>query len=175
MYSWNLVIGDAAPTPDARRFRQALGSFATGVCLVTTIDKDGKREGLTVNSFSSVSLSPPLVLWSIRDDTRSAEVFLRTRHFIIHVLGADQREMALHFARPTQDKFAGYEAAFAAGIGDCPRLKESVAVYECVTYSQYQEGDHTIMVGRVEAFSHSDKPPLVFHCGCMGSFRELES
>ena len=98
MYSWALITGDAPATVDARMFRQALGAFPTGVCLVTTVTEDGKREGMTINSFASVSLTPPLVLWSIRDDARSAEAFLSGRAFIISVLAADQREIASHLS-----------------------------------------------------------------------------
>lgn len=173
MYSWNLITGDAPATSDARRLRQALGAFPTGVCLVTTAGHDGKREGLTVNSFASVSLAPPLLLWSVRDDTRSAAVFMSSRAFVIHVLTIEQRELALHFARPALDKFDAYEAAFDLGLEGCPRLKESVATYECTVYSRHQEGDHTILVGRVDRFSHSDHPPLMFHGGRMGSVWEL--
>ena len=173
MYSWNLITGDPAATVDGRRLRQALGAFPTGVCLVTTVGPDGKREGMTVNSFASVSLTPPLILWSIRDDTRSAAVFVAARAFILHVLALEQRDLATHFARPAPDKFAAYESVFDTGRGGCPRLADAIAVYECTTYSRYQEGDHTILVGRVEAFSNVDRPPLAFHAGRMGSLREI--
>lgn len=173
MYSWAPMLGDNAQAVDAQRFRKSLGAFPTGVCLVTTVGDDGKREGMTINSFSSVSLAPPLVLWSIRDDARSADVFLTARKFIISVLAANQGEMAMHFARPSADKFLNYESAFDAGLGGCPRLLESAATYECTTYSRYQEGDHTILLGNVQEFSHSEAEPLMFHAGRMGSIKEL--
>ncbi len=173
MYSWALVTGDTPTTLNSRSLREALASFATGVCLVTTRSLDGKREGLTINSFSSVSLTPPLVLWSIRDDTRSADAFLAGRSFVLSVLAESQRELAMHFARPAADKFAGREDDFEEGIGGCPRLRSSVATFECTTYSRYQEGDHTILLGRVEAFAKSDMQPLVFYLGQMGSLAEL--
>lgn len=173
MYSWSFIGGDAPLTVDAGRFRRALGSFPTGVCLVTTVGPDGKREGMTINSFASVSLAPPLVLWSIRDDTRSAEAFLTCRNYTISILASDQKEMASHFARPAFDKFAAYEDAFAVGIGGCPKLKHSAATFECASYSRYQEGDHTILVGRVDAFSSSEATPLLFHSGQMGSVWEV--
>jgi Flavin reductase like domain len=106
MYSWTLITGDTPVTTDARSFRQSLGTFPTGVCLVTTVSTDGKCEGMTINSFASVSLDPPLILWSIRDDARSADAFIGGRHFILSVLAASQRQIALHFARPARDKFA---------------------------------------------------------------------
>src|ERR1700722_14626774 len=112
MYSWTLITGDTPTTSDARSLRQSLGSFPTGVCLVTTVALDGKREGMTINSFASVSLTPPLILWSIRDETRSADSFVSGRCFILSVLAAAQSDLALHFAKPAHDKFAAWEAAF---------------------------------------------------------------
>src|SRR3982750_2868587 len=112
MYSWALITGDAAETVDARHLRQALGAFPTGVCLVTTMSSQGKREGMTINSFSSVSLDPPLLLWSIRDDARSADVFLGARSFNLSVLSCDQQELASHFAKPASDKFEQYADQF---------------------------------------------------------------
>ena len=173
MYSWAPISGDVPHALDAQRFRKALGSFPTGICLVSTLSADGKREGMTVNSFSSVSLAPPLVLWSIRDDANSSNVFLTARSFIISVLAAQQAELAMHFARPAADKFSAYESCFESGIDGCPRLRESVATYECTVYSRHQEGDHTIVLGRVVEFSDSNHQPLLFHAGRMGSLQEL--
>lgn len=173
MYSWAPITGDAPQTMDAQRFRRALGAFPTGICLVTTIADDGKREGMTINSFASVSLAPPLILWSIRDDARSSDAFLTSRTFVLSVLAADQAELAMHFAKPAPDKFERYEEAFEPGIGACPRLKRSVATYECSVYSRHQEGDHTILLGRVHEFSVADHAPLMFHAGKMGSMKEL--
>jgi flavin reductase (DIM6/NTAB) family NADH-FMN oxidoreductase RutF len=173
MYSWALITGDAAETVDARQFRQALGAFPTGVCLVTTTNDDGKREGMTINSFASVSLDPPLILWSIRDDARSADAFLSARSFNLSVLTCDQEALGLHFAKPAPDKFERYADDFDVGANQCPRLKDSVATFECSTYSRHQEGDHTILLGRVERFTRSDKAPLLFHSGQMGSLWDL--
>ncbi|MES2189641.1 MAG: flavin reductase family protein [Pseudomonadota bacterium] len=173
MYSWAPITGDIPQTLDAQRFRKALGSFPTGICLVTTVTEDGKREGMTINSFASVSLAPPLILWSIRDDARSSDAFLTSRTFVLSVLAAGQAELAMHFAKPALDKFESCEDAFEAGIGGCPRLRHSVATYECSVYSRHQEGDHTILLGRVQAFSDSDDTPLMFHAGKMGSMHEL--
>lgn len=173
MYSWAPITGEIPQTLDAQRFRKALGSFPTGICLVTTVAEDGKREGMTINSFASVSLTPPLVLWSIRDDARSSDAFLTTKIFVISVLAASQAELAMHFAKPAPDKFQSCEEAFEPGIKGCPRLKQSVATYECSVYSRHQEGDHTILLGRVLDFSVSDHAPLMFHAGKMGSIAEL--
>jgi flavin reductase (DIM6/NTAB) family NADH-FMN oxidoreductase RutF len=173
MYSWAPIAGKTLQTLDAQRFRKALGSFPTGICLVTTIAEDGKSEGMTINSFASVSLAPALILWSIRDDARSIDAFLTSRAFILSVLAADQAELAMHFAKPAPDKFSRYEGAFEPGIDGCPRLKRSVATYECTVYSRHQEGDHTILLGQVQEFSGSDHAPLMFHAGKMGSMKEL--
>ena len=173
MYSWALITGDAAETIDALQLRQALGAFPTGVCLVTTVSVTGKREGMTINSFASVSLAPPLILWSIRDDARSADAFLGTRSFNLSVLASDHRDLALHFAKPAADKFERFTDAFDVAGNGCPRLKDSVATFECSTYSRHQEGDHTILLGRVERFSHNDKLPLLFHGGQMRSLWDL--
>jgi flavin reductase (DIM6/NTAB) family NADH-FMN oxidoreductase RutF len=173
MFSWTLITGDTPVNRDARAFRQSLGTFPTGVCLVTTVAHDGKREGMTINSFASVSLTPPLILWSIRDETRSADSFVSGQYFILSVLAASQRELAMHFAKPAHDKFSPWESAFDTGLGDCPRLKESVATFECTVYSRHQEGDHTIMLGHVEQHTRSDAMPLLLHMGQMGSLTEL--
>jgi len=174
MFSWAQLPGQA-PVHDAGLFRQALGSFPTGVCLVTTLSPAGKREGMTINSFAPVSLAPPLILWSIRDEARSAEVFLSCRHFTLSVLAAAQRDLAAHFARPAPDKFAAWEAQFDAGLGGCPVLLGAVATFECDTYSRYSEGDHTILIGRVERFTNTQATPLFFHSGQMGSLWDLAS
>jgi flavin reductase (DIM6/NTAB) family NADH-FMN oxidoreductase RutF len=173
MYSWALITGDTPVTVDARAFRQSLGAFPTGVCLVTTMTEHGKREGMTINSFASVSLDPPLILWSIRDDARSGDAFINGRHFILSVLAASQRDIAMHFAKPSPDKFAAYEQEFDPGLAGCPRLKGSVATFECTIYSRHQEGDHTILLGRVEAHTRGTEPPLLLHMGQMGSLWEL--
>lgn len=169
MFSW---IPNDAPRAglegallNAREYRAALGAFPTGVCLVTTADANGKREGLTANSFSSVSIEPPLVLWSLANHAASAGMFIQARHFAIHVLGAADGELAMHFARPARDKFEAYSHRFAAGIGGCPILAGAVAVFECSSHSQYQGGDHTIFVGQVERFERDQIDPLTFYAG----------
>ncbi len=175
MYSWTLITGDVPTTVDAKSFRQSLGGFPTGVCLVTTMSPGGKREGMTINSFASVSLAPPLILWSIRDDARSADAFISNDHFILSVLGESQHALAMHFARPAADKFAQYDQDFEAGLAGCPRLRRSVATFECSTYSRHQEGDHTILLGKVENHTRSAEAPLILHMGTMGSLKDLAS
>src|ERR1700691_6802476 len=104
MYSWTVITGDTPVTTDARAFRQSLGAFPTGVCLVTTVSEDGKREGMTINSFASVSLDPPLILWSIRHDARSAEAFIGGRRLVFSVFAAPPRRIAGNFFRPPSGK-----------------------------------------------------------------------
>ena len=175
MYSWTLITGDTPQGVDARRLRQALGAFPTGVCLVTTMGPGNKPEGMTINSFASVSLQPPLILWSIRDDAASADVFVGSRTFVLSVLTAEQQDLAAHFARPAPDKFAAFSDRFGVGAAGGPRLLQSLATYECTSWSRYQEGDHTILVGRVDSFTHDagNVQPLAFHAGRMGAFAEL--
>ena len=173
MYSWTLITGDVPTTVDARAFRQSLGTFPTGVCLVTTVSPGGKREGMTINSFASVSLAPPLILWSIRDAARSADAFISNDHFILSVLGESQQALASHFARAAADKFAEYEQDFDTGLVGCPRLRRSVATFECSRYSRHQEGDHTILLGKVEHHTRSADAPLILHMGAMGSLQDL--
>lgn len=175
MYTW-LDADPEGPTPAAEfmQLRQSFGQFTTGVCLVATMTAEGKREGMTINSFASVSLSPPLLLWSVRDAARSAEAFIASRAFTLSILSANQTEIATHFARPAEDKFVAFEDEFEPGLQGCPRLKHAMATFECRTWSRHSEGDHTILVGRVDAFTQQPEvPPLVFSAGRMGSIWEL--
>lgn len=175
MYSWFdgfaafAACDYAGANADARALRTAFSTYATGVCLVTTVTQDGKCEGMTINSFASVSLQPALLLWSIRDEARSADAFLASGRFIITVLSAAQHDLAMHFARPAEDKFAKFADAFEAGLGGCPRLRDSIATFECSTYSRHKEGDHTILIGKVERFTSNQAMPLVTYAGKLGA------
>jgi 3-hydroxy-9,10-secoandrosta-1,3,5(10)-triene-9,17-dione monooxygenase reductase component len=151
-------------SPDeARRFRSALGAFATGVTIVTTRDPAGRDVGLTANSFNSVSLEPPMVLWSLAKSARSLPSFLAANQFAVHVLAADQEELSLRFAARASDKFAGLD--LERGPGQLPMLRGCSARFLCRTAFRHEGGDHVIFVGEVEAFDHSDRPPLLFHGG----------
>ena len=147
----------------ARRFRTALGAFATGVTIVTTRDGEGRDVGLTANSFNSVSLDPPMVLWSLARGARSLPAFLDTSHFAVHVLAADQEELSLRFAARGSEKFAGLD--LERGVADIPLLRGCSARFQCRTVFRHEAGDHMIFVGEVEAFDHSDLPELLFHRG----------
>lgn len=173
MYSWISLDTPAGLAPDARALRAALGRYATGVCLVTTVAPGGKREGMTINSFASVSLAPPLVLWSIVNEARSADVFLGAGGFNLSVLGAPHKELALHFARPAPDKFERHAEAIAEGRNGLPLVRGALATFECSLYSRHVEGDHTVLVGRVEHFETGEGEPLLFHAGRLGTLADL--
>jgi 3-hydroxy-9,10-secoandrosta-1,3,5(10)-triene-9,17-dione monooxygenase reductase component len=162
---WEELLTRPQPRHDARDFRSALGSFPTGVCVITTVAPDGGRVGLTANSFSSVSLDPPMVLWSLSRNASSAPVFRDAEYFAINVLAAEDAALSTHFAKSGPDKFAAFADRFAAGLGNVPVLAGAVATFECHSRHRYYGGDHIVMIGVVERYAHSDRPPLVFHRG----------
>ncbi len=155
---------------DPRAFRNALGSFATGVCVVTAVTGDGTRLGMTVNSFSSVSLDPPLVLFSVANAAKGLEAWLGVEHYAINMLAWNQQDVSNRFARPMTDKWAGLEVD--TGVHGVPLIRGALARFECSGEHQYPGGDHVIMVGRVLNFEvlRPDAEPLVFH---RGRYREL--
>ncbi|WP_414439759.1 flavin reductase family protein [Burkholderia sp. 22PA0106] len=153
------------PTVDSRELRNALGRFATGVCLVTTRADDGRRAALTINSFCSVSLDPPLVAWYLSDRAPSLPVFRASGYFAVHVLNADQQHIASHFARPADDKFASFDDRLENGLGDVPVFDGTLARFECRTAAIETYGDHVMILGHVERFSYGSEPPLLFHAG----------
>ncbi len=148
---------------DPRDFRNALGTFATGVTIVTTADEAGVPVGLTCNSFNSVSLSPPLVLWSLSLRSPSLSTFLQAPHFAVNVLAATQVTLARRFAQSIPDKFAG--VAYRAGIAGVPLLDEVAAHLQCRNETRYYSGDHVIFIGRVLDYGWRDSPPLLFYRG----------
>lgn len=143
-----------------QHLRAALGSFATGVTVITARAPNGELVGLTANSFASVSLQPPLVLWSIDRNTPSFEVFRSCSHYAINVLGAGQEALSNRFATPSADKFAGLD--YRNGAGRAPLLAGCIAGFECANEAQHAGGDHLIMVGRIENYSVSSGAPLLF-------------
>ena len=155
-----LVEGD--PSDDPRAFRQALGQFATGVTVVTTM-ADGEPVAVTANSFSSVSLDPPMVLWSLRRASSSFEAFRRCGHFAINVLAADQTELSGQFARTAADKFG--DVPWSAGLGGVPLLPGVAARFECEKAAEHDGGDHLIFLGTVRHYACYDRVGLVFSQG----------
>ncbi|MCM2462363.1 flavin oxidoreductase [Pseudomonas sp. CG7] len=148
---------------DTRAFRRALGNFATGVTVVTAATEDGRKVGVTANSFNSVSLDPPLILWSIDKRSGSHEVFEAASHFAVNVLAADQIDLSNNFARPKDDRFA--EIEFEAGEGGAPVFVDCSARFHCEKFQQVDGGDHWIMIGKVVAFDDFGRSPLLYHQG----------
>lgn len=138
--------------------------FATGVTIVTARTANGQLLGLTANSFNSVSLAPPLVLWSLAQTARSMPAFRAGSHYAINILAADQQELAQRFANPHADRFA--DLAFSEGISGAPLIDGCVATFECFNRSRYTEGDHVIFVGEVERCGYRNGiAPLLYHGG----------
>lgn len=153
---------------DSRMFRNALGRFTTGVAVVTTCCPQGKFEGLTINSFASVSLDPPLILWSLKRDAPSLPGFMSAGVFTINVLSATQQDLSNQFAKPRPDKFQ--DIPYSVGNNGCPKLDDTLAHFECVTSEVIEAGDHMIFMGEVENFDTTDGTPLVFS---LGKYRQL--
>lgn len=149
---------------DSRAFRAALGCFATGITVVTTRTPEGTPIGLTVNSFNSVSLEPPLVLWSLGLNSSYLEAFRQCSHYAVNVLAADQEAYSQRFAMMQGDRFA--DIAWTEGAGGAPLLTGCCATFEVANSNEYPGGDHALFVGRVENFSQdTDKEPLLYFGG----------
>lgn len=149
-------------TIDPKQFRAALGSFATGVTIVTT-HHAGEDIGVTANSFNSVSLDPPLVLWSLAKASLSLAAFMESRYFTVHILSAAQDALSNQFAKRGEAKFANLQ--IERGRGNTPLLPDCAARFQCRTEFRYEGGDHVIFVGHVEEFDYSNQSPLVYHGG----------
>lgn len=152
-----------APAFDSRHFRNALSQFATGVTVITTRLPNGSFIGLTASSFNSVSLDPPLVLWSLAQGASCMPVFTENSHYVINVLAANQAALAERFAMRIENRFEGVE--FDLSYTGLPIIKGAAAWFECHNRSRYPEGDHVIFVGEVERCAIAPQPPLVFHGG----------
>jgi len=151
-----------------RQFRNSLGKFATGVTVITMKAADGSLYGLTANSFSSVSLDPPLVLWSIGNNSQGFNAYQKAEHFCISILAADQDDIAMKFAKSDVAKFEG--VSVTEGLGGCPIIDNAIATFECTMEATYPGGDHVILVGRVQRAHLNDGDPLLFY---QGKFFEL--
>src|SRR6201986_3866940 len=163
----NELASDHSPI-DPRDFRNALGTFATGVTIITAVASDGKPYGLTCNSFASVSLNPPLVLWSLGLYSSSLGAFQSASHFAVNILGTTQQELANKFAKSSDDKFIG--VAWTPGLGKAPLLADCVANFQCRAAHRYYGGDHVIFLGAVEAYAYNRNEPLLFARGGYGRF-----
>jgi flavin reductase (DIM6/NTAB) family NADH-FMN oxidoreductase RutF len=157
------AIHGTEQTFSERDLRDALGLFPTGVTVVTTVTPAGEHVGATVSSFNSVSLQPPLILFSMARNSRAFQVWLAARHFAVNVLAQHQSKLSTAFARTPTDKWAG--VGFRTGSHGVPLLADSLMCLECERYAQYEGGDHLIIVGRVVTFhanKKSDVAPLIF-------------
>lgn len=148
---------------DPRAFRLALGCFPTGVAIVTTRDATGAPVGLTISSLNSVSLDPPLILWSLQRSSPSLPAFLDADHFGVSVLASDQGAISNRFASRIPDKFEGVRICTSAG--DIPLIDGAAAHFVCRTWKHHDGGDHLIILGEVGYFAHWLRAPLVFSCG----------
>jgi 3-hydroxy-9,10-secoandrosta-1,3,5(10)-triene-9,17-dione monooxygenase reductase component len=157
---------------DARAFRSALGEFVTGVTIITTSDPAGAPVGFTANSFNSVSLDPPMVLFSLALDSTCLDAFRQARWWAVHVLAADQEALSNRFAKRDTDKFAGL--SFATGVGGVPLLDGFSARFVCRSAFEYEGGDHAIFLGEVQQFEQAGRMPLVYHKGRYGGVLPAE-
>ncbi|MBC7781012.1 MAG: flavin reductase family protein [Proteobacteria bacterium] len=153
------LIGDSAQ----RQLRDAFGRFATGVTVITGLLHDGRRTGLTVNSFTSLSLEPAMILWNLRSGSPSEAAFETGRAFAVNVLATGQQEISQRFCRPAEDKFAGLDVD--EGIDGVPLLGGSLAAFECRVENTVTCGDHRIVIGRVLTAHYGDGEPLIYSQG----------
>jgi flavin reductase (DIM6/NTAB) family NADH-FMN oxidoreductase RutF len=157
---------------EGRAFRQALGQFPTGVCVVTSA-VDGALLGMTMSSFNSLSLEPPLVLFSIDCRAASLPLWQKAERYAVHVLAENQKDISDRFARPLSNKWEGI--SFTPGAGSVPILSGIAAVFECALWASHAAGDHTLFIAEVKTFrASSDRQPLVFGKGRYASLRPTE-
>ena len=151
---------------NSSEFRTALGQFATGVCLVTVSDRESGPIALTANSLSSVSLAPPLVLWSLQNSSECFREFTENEHFGLSVLGMAHEAHSNHYAR--KDQHAINAQDFTIDRQGVPLFTEAVATFSCRLWAVHEAGDHHIIIGEVIRFTSSSQPPLIFHGGRYG-------
>ena len=161
--------GDASGVPafTDREFRDALAQFATGVAIICAPGTHGRFVGFTANSFNSVSLDPPLVLWSLNRKATSLAAFEEAEHYAINVLAHDQIELARRFSRPHEDRFEGVD--YRLGRAGAPLITGCVAWFECRHHARHRAGDHVLFIGAVETCGRAKGPGLVFHHGRFGT------
>lgn len=151
------------PIPDTRALRDAFGAFMTGVTIVTSAGENGRPVGLTANAFTSVSLSPPLLLVCISQSSQSLQSILRSGHFAVNILAEGQKTLADQFARPADDRYSG--VGWKAGPLGSPVLDGVCGWFDCRIFDQKTAGDHLILIGQVAGFSHSRARPLGYSRG----------
>jgi flavin reductase (DIM6/NTAB) family NADH-FMN oxidoreductase RutF len=157
----------ASPTFTDRHFRDALAQFATGVTVICARAAEGHFVGFTANSFNSVSLTPPLIVWSLADTGSNLAAFQSAQRYTVNVLAHDQVELARRFSRPHADRFAG--VAYRIGAAGAPLIEGCVAWFECRHHAMHRAGDHVLFIGEVDTCERGNGPPLVFHHGRYGT------
>ena len=150
-----------------RQFRDALSQFATGVSVMCAHGPHGRFVGLTANSFNSVSLDPPLIVWSLNGRSTSLVAFEKTEHYAINVLAHDQTDLARRFSRPHVDRFEGVE--FRLGAAGAPLIDGCVAWFECRHHARHRTGDHMLFIGEVMTCGRRKDAGLLFHHGRFGT------
>jgi flavin reductase (DIM6/NTAB) family NADH-FMN oxidoreductase RutF len=174
------TIEPLSPDFEATHFRQALSRFATGVTVITTFAPDAQKGdtasssfvGITASSFNSVSLTPPLVLWSLGHRASSLPLFHAGTHYVVNVLAVDQLDLCQRFSSGQGDRFA--QTDYSLGQAGLPILKGALAWFECHNRSRYDEGDHVIFVGEVERCGLSDGgQPLVYQNSQFSTLQKL--
>ncbi|WP_034658731.1 flavin reductase [Chelativorans sp. J32] len=160
--SISVTVYRGDPAVDSRGFRQCLGQFSTGVTIIAT-EHDGRRAGVTANSFSSLSLDPPLILWSISRTSRAFPIFSEATHFAVSILAEDQIPVSQRFASKEEDKFASID--WCPGQNGAPVIKGSAGRLECTRHSVLDGGDHLLIIGRVTHFEREERKGLIFSQG----------
>jgi flavin reductase (DIM6/NTAB) family NADH-FMN oxidoreductase RutF len=152
-------------TIDSREFRNTLGCFATGITVITTVDREGGPVGFTANSFTALSLDPPLILFCLDRNATCFESFHRNRHFAVNILTTDQQDISSRFAKSGADKWSGVE--FCSGESGAPILAGCLANLECQVDEVFEGGDHVIFIGKVTALRSSgdEAQPLLYYRG----------
>ena len=146
-----------------RALRNAMGNFATGITVITTVDQEGNPRGMTANSFSSVSLEPALISWCVGQESRLFDLFQQVDHFAVNILHSGQAETSQLFAGNEQNKFD--HVAWHPGLNGVPLLDDCSCIFQCKVEHRHPGGDHIILVGRVVDFSNEPLEPLIFHGG----------
>ena len=148
---------------EPKQLRNILGQFVTGVTIITTRGQDGRKIGMTANSFSSLSLDPPLILWSLSNTAPSLSDFMATKQFVIHMLGQEHHGLSGHFSRGVTDKFSN--VAHTETAEGTPLIEHALVTLICENYQQVEGGDHTIFIGKINKYHKRDGEPLVCHAG----------
>jgi 3-hydroxy-9,10-secoandrosta-1,3,5(10)-triene-9,17-dione monooxygenase reductase component len=154
---------EACLAPDLMEYRRTLGTFATGITVITARGTQGEPIGVTANSFNSVSLDPPLILWSLAKAARSFAAFNSSEFWAVHILSEHQESLSRRFGKSGEDKFADIDVQ--VGVGNLPLLTGCSARLQCKSASKYEAGDHFIFVGEVLEFDRFGLPPLIFYGG----------